>query len=296
MFLWLQCNVRRTGPCGCTCNPWSFSLKRLQRTWVSILENWDTHQIELASDKMPLLEEVSIRKGDVMSEGQSPGVGVHCRKALLQLWRMRWTLRAWALELTLRKKPLLGRAERWWAAATRTYSQKAVWWQRQPSKEKMHSILGGSVAPGSPPTTSCLKATALAQGLPVLEGADMCNPQQVMETLKGYRRPDLSLLALMPVACEVLGESVPFEKALDNVDKINSNGYFCWEGPGLQARWAQVPTQICSPLSPECLLLGRIVIGLHLIEDRSKSNWYTGMKMATWPETFSFVCKNNLIF
>lgn len=44
-----------------------------------------------------------------------------------------------------------------------------------------------------------------------------------------------SLLALMSVGCEVLGESVPFEKALHNVDEINANSYFCWEGLGLQA-------------------------------------------------------------
>lgn len=54
--------------------------KTPKRICVSILENWDTHQVELTSDKMPLLGEVSSN-----AQGAEPGGGgvrVHCREAL----------------------------------------------------------------------------------------------------------------------------------------------------------------------------------------------------------------------
>lgn len=77
-----------------------------------------------------------------------------------------------------------------------------------------------------------------------------------MGSLEGCWRPGPSLLALASAGCEVLGESVPFGKALDNVDKVNAYGcFFCWEGLGLLARCAQVPAQICLPAPPERLLL-----------------------------------------
>lgn len=47
-----------------------------------------------------------------------------------------------------------------------------------------------------------------------------------MGSLEGCWRPGPSLLALASAGCEVLGESVPFGKALDNVDKVNAYGCF----------------------------------------------------------------------
>lgn len=44
--------------------------KTPKRICVSILENWDTHQVELTSDKMPLLGRYR-----AMPKGQSPGGG-----------------------------------------------------------------------------------------------------------------------------------------------------------------------------------------------------------------------------
>lgn len=50
------------------------------------------------------------------------------------------------------------------------------------------------------------------------------------------------LLAPTSAGCEVLGESVPFGKALDNVDKINAYGYFLLGRSGLAGEMRPSPS------------------------------------------------------